>query len=269
MSEIVQSKHERVLIQGEELAAILYQPKSVKAEVVLVHGFTGSKEDFILIAEFLAANGFKVLTFDNRGQHESAYSKRSDGYSMASLGRDVVEISRHYGLKKPHLLGHSFGGLIAQQAVVLHPETWSSLTLMCSGPGGRDSWLNEPQFKILSNETKEEIWERVLAPDRLEHPRFELLRKRWISSDAESTLIYRDHLIKQKSLIPQIASIGIAAHVIYGENDDAWPLEDQNQMARDLKATLTVLPQCGHCPNEDNPPLTAKALAHFWEMNAD
>ncbi|NDD60484.1 MAG: alpha/beta hydrolase, partial [Actinobacteria bacterium] len=57
--------------------------------------------------------------------------------------------------------------------------------------------------------------------------------------------------------------------VIYGENDDAWPLEDQNQMARDLNATLTVLPQCGHCPNEDNPPLTAKALAHFWEMNAD
>ena len=253
-----------VEIQGEPLAVVLYEPEEAKADVVLVHGFTGSKEDFTEVAGHLVRHGYRVLTFDNRGQHESGYSRRSDGYSMESLGRDVDELSRHFQLRKPHLLGHSFGGLIAQQAVFQSPETWSSVTFFCSGPGGRSTWLQEPQFADLSNETKVEVWETILAPDRLASPRFELLKKRWIASDAESTLIYRGHLINQPSLISLIADAKIPAHVVYGENDDAWPLEEQNQMARDLQATLTVLPGCGHCPNEDNPTLTAEALARFW-----
>ena len=147
---------------------------------------------------------------------------------------------------------------------MIDPTHWSSLTLMCSGPGGRKEWLKEPQFESLSNESKVRIWEEVLAPDRVSNPRFELLKKRWIASDANSTLTYRDHLIHQQSLISEISRTKIPSHVIYGENDDAWPLEDQNLMARELGAEITILPQCGHCPNEDNPRLTAEALVKFW-----
>jgi pimeloyl-ACP methyl ester carboxylesterase len=35
-------------------------------------------------------------------------------------------------------------------------------------------------------------------------------------------------------------------------------------MAQELNAQLTVLAGCGHCPNEENPRLTAEALAAFW-----
>jgi pimeloyl-ACP methyl ester carboxylesterase len=111
------------------------------------------------VALLIASAGFRVLTFDNRGQNESSHSKRSDGYSMSSLGRDVIEISQQFGLQEPHLLGHSFGGLITQQAVKLSPNNWSSLTLMCSGPGGRCEWLKDPQFENLTNKSKGEIWE--------------------------------------------------------------------------------------------------------------
>jgi pimeloyl-ACP methyl ester carboxylesterase len=34
-----------------------------------------------------------------------------------------------------HLVGHSFGGLVARAAVLADPGTWSSLTLLSSGPG--------------------------------------------------------------------------------------------------------------------------------------
>ena len=40
-------------------------------------------------------------------------------------------------------------------------------------------------------------------------------------------------------------------------------------MTRDLKALLSVLPGCGHCPYEDNPPLTANALVTFWEKTGN
>ena len=257
-----------VEIQGEKLAAKLFEPTGgYQADVVLVHGFTGSKEDFFEVASLLADSGFRVLAFDNRGQHQSSHSKRNDGYSMPSLGKVVVEISQSFQLKRPHLLGHSFGGLIAQQATILNPHNWSSLTLLCSGPGGRSDWLEDPQFINLNNETKSEIWEQVLEKDRLDNPKFELLKTRWLLSDADSTMIYRDHLRKQPSLISQIAAFGTRAHVIYGENDDAWPLSTQNEMAVELNAELTILPNCGHCPNEENPALLAGELVRFWRSN--
>ena len=90
-------------IQGEALAAKLFEPAgSHKADVVLVHGFTGSKEDFLEVAPLIASAGFRVLTFDNRGQNESSHSIRPDGYSMPSLGRDVIDISHYFELEKPH-----------------------------------------------------------------------------------------------------------------------------------------------------------------------
>jgi pimeloyl-ACP methyl ester carboxylesterase len=256
-----------VEVQGETLAAVLFEPAGArKADVVLVHGFTGSKEDFSEVAPLIANSGFRVLTFDNRGQNESSHTKRDDGYTMPSLARDVIEISQRFQLQRPHLLGHSFGGLIAQQATKLSPESWSSLTLMCSGPGGRTDWLDEPQFKNLTNETKGEIWEKVLEQDRIGNIQFELLRKRWLASDAVSTMTFRDHLLKQQSVITEIAKLGITSHVIYGENDDAWPIEEQNSMALELGARLTVLPGCGHCPNEENPTLLANELIDFWNL---
>ena len=269
MSQSVSTHREEVLIQDEPLSALIYQSDNPHSDVVLVHGFTGSKEDFSFIGPLIAERGFRVLTFDNRGQHESGHSKRSDAYSLPSLGRDVIALSNHFKFQKPHLLGHSFGGLVAQQAVALDAQQWKSLTLMCSGPRGHSNWLEDAQFMNLTNETKEEVWETILSPDRLSNPRFELLRKRWIASDAISTMAYRDHLRNEKSLIPEIAKARLIAHVIYGENDDAWPLEEQNQMARDLAADLSVLPGCGHCPNEDNPPLTAEALVTFWEKTGN
>ena len=63
----VSSQHSMVSIQGEPLATIVYQPEEIISDVVLVHGFTGSKEDFIDMAFLLAAQGHRVLTFDNRG----------------------------------------------------------------------------------------------------------------------------------------------------------------------------------------------------------
>ncbi len=255
-----------VEVQGETLAACIYEPNgSHRADVVLVHGFTGSKEDFSELAPLISDAGYRVLTFDNRGQHESAHSHRSDGYTMPSLGRDVIEISQHFQLHKPHLLGHSFGGLVAQQAAITEPDLWSSITMFCSGPGGQSDWFNDEFFSYLSNETKGQIWNEVLAFEKSANPRFELIKKRWHASDAKATLAHREALLSQQSLISKISRHNIPAHVVYGENDDAWPLKLQDQMAEELNAVLTVLPNCGHCPNQDNPELTAKALLDFWK----
>ena len=253
-----------VLIQGEPLATVLFEPDSRIGDVLLVHGFTGSKEDFTEIAELMAQAGYRVLTFDNRGQYESSHTTRAHGYSMHSLGRDVIELSQAFNLEKPDLLGHSFGGLIAQEAVIQAPEMWRSLSMMCSGPSGKSEWGRPPAFDHLLTQSMESIWMEHFDDERKSHPRYEIHKKRWIASHGLSTWTYREHLQNQPSHIEAIAKSGIPAHVIYGENDDAWPLALQNQMAKDLSARLTVLPGCGHCPNEDDPQANTDALVSFW-----
>jgi pimeloyl-ACP methyl ester carboxylesterase len=136
---------------------------------------------------------------------------------------------------------------------------------MCSGPSGRSGWIRDEGFELLTKLSMEEIWNQRFEEERKDHPRYQIHKKRWIASDGAATLKFRDHLNTQPSFVKEVAATGIPAFVFYGENDDAWPLSDQNQMAKDLNAQLEVLPKCGHCPNEDDPELTTDTIANFWK----
>ena len=252
-------------IQGEKLAVEIYEPAARVADVVLVHGFTGSKEDFNLIGPLLADQGYRVLTFDNRGQHESAHSKREDGYEAGSLALDVIGLVKHFKLEKPHLLGHSFGGLVAQRALVESPETFASLTIFCSGP----HWIPgkedlEALIEITKTMSMKESWDRFKDETDKLLPRYELYKKRWTVSDPRSTRTMALHLQNAQPLIEKIVSSKVPVHVVYGENDDAWPMPLQDQMAKDLSAPRTIIKDAGHCPNEDQPEETVKVLTNFW-----
>jgi pimeloyl-ACP methyl ester carboxylesterase len=254
-----------VEIQGENLAVEIYEPKTRIADVVLVHGWTGSKEDFNLIGPLLADAGYRVLTFDNRGQHESAHSKREDAYQIHSLARDVIDIAQHYGFEKPHLLGHSMGGLVAQRATLDAPNYWSSLTLFCTGPHfSLKKTELETLIHLLKTMTMADLWSAYKEEEDKLSPRYELFKKRWHASDPKSLSDTSRLLLDTQSAILELLATKIPAHVIYGENDDAWPLAMQDQMAKDLSAPRTIIKDAGHCPNEDQPEETVKVLTNFW-----
>ena len=59
-------------IQGEKLAVEIYEPTTRIADVVLVHGWTGSKEDFNLIGPLLADMGYRVEAGEaTPGRHDT------------------------------------------------------------------------------------------------------------------------------------------------------------------------------------------------------
>src|SRR6202012_2159145 len=95
--------------------------------VLLVPGYPGSKEDFIAILGQLAAAGRRVVAIDQRGQYQTPGPDDADAYDPRELGADVA------AMKAAHLLGHSFGGLVAREAV-LGGCGPTSLTLLSSGP---------------------------------------------------------------------------------------------------------------------------------------
>lgn len=257
-----------VILQGEPVAVKVYQSNNFKADAILVHGFTGSKEDFDFIAPLLADRGYRVITFDNRGQHQSPHSLRDDAYTSASIARDVIELVETFKLNKPHLFGHSLGGVIAQVTAATAPDTFATLTLMCSGPEPRSDTSDlQAMLDQYPGHTMESAWDKFMAPGSINHPRLDLMKSRWLASDMRSVLTHAKILATFASRTEEIAATGIAAHVIYGDGDDRWPLEMQDQMAEELSAPVSVINDAGHCPNEDQPAATAKVIADFWDLH--
>jgi pimeloyl-ACP methyl ester carboxylesterase len=96
---------------------------------VLVHGFTGSRDDWKEVLPPLAKHG-RTIALDQRGHGGSSNSGDPAGYRLAQLRDDLVGFLDALGIERCDLLGHSMGGAVALRVVLDHPERVSSLVLM-------------------------------------------------------------------------------------------------------------------------------------------
>lgn len=73
---------------------------------------------------------FRTIAFDNRDSGESTIAARA--YSFADLAADAAAVLDAAGAARAHVVGHSMGGVIAQEFGLLYPQRCASLTLVCS-----------------------------------------------------------------------------------------------------------------------------------------
>src|SRR5690349_20456829 len=99
---------------------------------LLVHGFTGAKEDFTEWLDRLADLGWHAVANDNRGHGASAKPEGEAGYSFELLADDVLGLADAlWGSDTPFvLLGHSMGGMAAQFVALRAPQRVAALVLM-------------------------------------------------------------------------------------------------------------------------------------------
>ena len=243
---------------------------------LLLPGYTGSKEDFALIQEPLAARGYRTVAVDGRGQYESdGPADDESAYAQEELARDVLAQAEALGTPV-HLVGHSLGGQIARAAVILDYTPFRSLTLMSSGPG-RLSVSQEQRVKLLRDAlavmSMAECWQAILAmgpPEEVGGPARgiggpELLRNRWLGTKPAQLLATGRQLCSEPDRVDELAAVPLPFHVLSGERDDTWPVPDLDEMARRLGAHRTVIEGAEHSPAADRPAPTARALAGFWD----
>ncbi|MCU1594148.1 MAG: alpha/beta hydrolase fold protein, partial [Frankiales bacterium] len=122
-------------IPGGPLASLDAAPQGQHVGTILmVPGFTGSKEDFRFVLEPLAQQGFRAVAIDQRGQFESKGPNEPGAYTIDAHGSDLLAAVASLGDGPVHLVGHSFGGLVSRDAVLKDPSQFRSLVLMDSGP---------------------------------------------------------------------------------------------------------------------------------------
>ncbi len=90
-------------------------------------GYNSASFEFTT-AQRLADQGFYVIVYDRRGEGRSTDSNAE--YSLAEAGADIQTIMEQYKVSKVHLLGHSFGGILAVKFARIHPELVHSVVLI-------------------------------------------------------------------------------------------------------------------------------------------
>lgn len=248
---------------------------------LLVPGYTGSKEDFIPVLPSLAAAGRRVVAIDLRGQYETPGSPDPGAYSLPELAADVALIAATVSGEggggaagargdaagtrgqAVHVLGHSFGGLVAREMTLAQAAPVSSLTLLSSGPGALTgpraavlravlAQLDGKALTELPGEVRR-LWETQLEPqavtDGVPGQIIEFLRTRMLTSCATGLRYMAEALLSCPDRTAALAALaGARVLVVYGENDDAWAPASQEEMARRLGAERVCIPGAAHYP---------------------
>lgn len=257
------------------LALLEAQPSGERhGTVLLVPGFTGSKEDFRFVLGPLAEAGYRAVAVDQRGQYQSPGPDDPSAYDVTALGQDVLGIVAALGDGPVHLVGHSFGGLVTRAAAVKDSTALRSHVLLGSGPAG----LTGPRAEVmtllrplLAQGGLPAVWEGMEAlaatsprPADVSPDLRAFQRDRLLAGSLTAMLAMGDNLLAEPDRVAELAATGVPTLVVYGEGDDAWPPAVQDEMAERLGAPVVVIRQAQHSPAAENPGVTAMVLRDFF-----
>lgn len=254
-----------------DLAGLRLDAAEPVGTVLLVPGWTGSKEDFLAVLEPLARRGWTAAAYDQRGQYESRGPDEESAYSLTAFAHDLLDVAA--GLGPVHLVGHSFGGLVSREAVLASGgEGFSSLTLLCSGPGPLPAGHRDKlgaMHAALPQVPLPVIWDVKEAADReggWAPPSDEVgafMRTRFESNNPYALRAKTAILLDTPDRTGELAALaaqGFPIGVVYGPDDDAWPLAEQDAVAAAVGTVPVVVPGTGHSPAAEDPEAAAEAL---------
>ena len=257
---------------GHRIAALQSGPPDA-LPVLLIPGYTGSKEDFGPLLDPLGRAGFAVTAIDLPGQFESPGLPTPAAHSPDALAPIVGALAAALG-EHVRLLGHSYGGLVARATVIATPSRFESLVLLSSGPaelGGVRRVTMDDLEPVLAAAGLPGLFAAMQEaaqadPGYTEPPPevAEFLERRFLGGSPEMLQGMGDALRCEPDRVDELAATGVEVLVAHGVDDDAWPPADQEAMARRLGARYEVITGAAHSPAVENPAATLDVLVDFW-----
>jgi pimeloyl-ACP methyl ester carboxylesterase len=253
--------------------------------LLLVHGFTGAKEDFTDWLDPLADAGWHAVAPDNRGHGASEKPDDETQYSFDALATDLLALADSLWGHNARfvLLGHSMGGMAAQVLALRTPERVSGLVLMDTLPGPLP-FVTSDDVELAIAVVREQgidglaaaLAERGSALDSPAHLRLVAERPGYVEFNDRK---FRDTapaayagllraMFNAPDRLESLRSLAMPTLVITGEQDRPI-VKPSMAMAEAIPgAELAVIADAGHSPQFENPDAWWKALSAFLERVA-
>lgn len=258
-------------IAGHRWASVAAGPRDAPL-LVLVHGFTGSKENWLPLMRELSRS-HRVIAVDLPGWGESDRLAGADYGPVAQAARLAAFIKALP--QAPELVvGHSMGGQIVGLLAARHPETAPRIVLMSSA-GVRyeeNAFANavlagDNPFQVTNRAELKRYLGIVFAdPPFVPWPASEaLVRRRRADADFEQRVL--DGIGRGPdafALEAELGNISAPTLLLWCREDKVIDISAAEVFARGLPDSRSViLSGCGHMPMMAQPRNVAEALRDF------
>jgi pimeloyl-ACP methyl ester carboxylesterase len=228
--------------------------------VVMLHGVGGGAAAWTPQIDAFAAAGYLAVAWDAPGY---GATPAVEPYDMATLARGLERLLDGLPARRRVLIGHSMGGMVAQEAIAAMPEKIGGLVLSATSPafgkaGGdwQREFLAQRLGPLDAGKTMADLAPALVAgmvgtdPD----PTGIRLATETMARVPAGTYRKALHAIVRFDRRDALAGIRVPTLAIAGERDaNAPPAVMEKMAARVAGAEYSVLAGCGHLANLERP----------------
>jgi 3-oxoadipate enol-lactonase len=249
--------------------------------LLLVHGFTGAKEDFTEWLDALAELGWHAVAPDQRGHGASHQPADEADYSFEAYATDLLGLLDALAWERATVLGHSMGGMVVQTAALRAPERFDAIVLMDTSHRAlrTDEGLVELAIGLARTEGLAAViaaqealgadapldsgpHQRVLAT----RPGYKEFGDRKMLDSSPAMYAAMLQAITDATTVdrlPDLERIAVPTLVLVGDEDAPF-VKPSRRMAEAIPdAELVVVPDAAHSPQFENPEAWWAALTGF------
>lgn len=232
--------------------------------MILLEGMGGDIPGWRRNIPHLAAE-FLVVAYDHRG---NGHSEAPDGpTTMATYVDDCLAVLDELAIARAHVYGQSFGGMVAQELALSHPERVRSVILACTHTGPRHAvpsrgrapkdrpWLQlySPAFaKAHPDHIAEDLRVGRAQP---QHP--EGQRRQWEAMQAWDAF-------------ERLPALRVPSLIVHGSEDQMVDPKNAHVLAARIPgAELAILEGAGHVYHSEQPETADRLVLDFVRRHRD
>jgi proline iminopeptidase len=137
---------------------LYYQALGTGKPLMILHGGPGASHDYFLPYLLPLARSHRLVFIDERGSGKSQKLEDPKGYTIDAMVADVEAVRAELNLGKIDLLGHSYGGALAQAYALAHQDQLDHLVLCSTWHSTK--MMNEV-FRIMKEKMSPDLRNRI------------------------------------------------------------------------------------------------------------
>lgn len=280
---------------------IYYKSLGRGTPLLIVHGGPGASHDYFLPYLLPLARNHRLIFIDERGSGKSEKLEDPKGYTIENMVEDVEAVRQGLNLGKVTLLGHSYGGALAQAYALKYQNNLTHL-ILCS------TWASTKEMNQVFVKMKEkmspELRDRIDAQEKAglfgrgkdyEKNRYtaDYMVAAWgegyfpyvyqgrpdpnydpIANGVMSWDLYREMWgsdgefvisgnLKSVEYLDRLPTIHVPTLFLVGDHDECDPSLSQEMHSKIANSKIVVLPKAGHMTFVDQPTLFNASVIDF------